>query len=129
MQAELQRLFGVTVDYSLALSGMNHVITMLYIDMNKSFIFVHVAKSQSRYYFALRTGRHDRFKYVYMYIAACIDGFQACGHPVNVVDATHLKDKYKCVNFVATTNDGNERIFPLVVAYVTLKMIKHGHGL
>ncbi|XP_057803379.1 uncharacterized protein LOC131018682 [Salvia miltiorrhiza] len=41
--------------------------------------------------------------------------FLSSGRPVVVIDATHLKGKYKGVMFVVVTKDGNEQVFPLAV--------------
>lgn len=56
---------------------------------------------------ALQTDRYGCFKHAYMYIVPWINGFRICGRSIIVVDATHLKDKYKSVMFIAATTDGN----------------------
>lgn len=52
------------------------------------------------------------FQYCYFSLDACARAFRAC-RPVIVIDATHLKGKYKGVMFVASTKDANEQIVPL----------------
>lgn len=56
---------------------------------------------------------HDHsFQYSYFSLAACVRAFRSCS-PVIVIDARHLKGKYKGVLFDASTKDGNEHIVPL----------------
>lgn len=52
------------------------------------------------------------FQYCYFSLNASARAFRAC-RPVIVIDATHLKGKYKGVMFVASTKDSNEQIVPL----------------
>ncbi|XP_008231512.1 PREDICTED: uncharacterized protein LOC103330684 [Prunus mume] len=48
-----------------------------------------------------------------MEVGACIKGFRSSMLLVIVVDATHLKSKYKGVMFVANAFDDNRNIYPL----------------
>ncbi|XP_057775225.1 uncharacterized protein LOC130994208 [Salvia miltiorrhiza] len=63
----------------------------------------------------LETDGDGVFRYCFLALGACIHSFLSSGRPVIVVDATHLKGKYKGVMFVAVTKDGNEQVFPLAV--------------
>lgn len=60
----------------------------------------------------LQTCDDQTFQYCYFSLAACVRAFRTC-RPAIVIDATHLKGKYKGVLFVASTKDANEQIVPL----------------
>ncbi|XP_057808742.1 uncharacterized protein LOC131023217 [Salvia miltiorrhiza] len=63
----------------------------------------------------VETDGNDVFKYCFMALSASIRDFLSSGCPIIVVDATHLKEKYKGVMFVVVSKDGNEQVFPLAV--------------
>ncbi|KAH6757743.1 hypothetical protein C2S51_038651 [Perilla frutescens var. frutescens] len=120
MRMKLQREFGVRVDYTRALVGRNHAIRMIYGDSDKSFQLLPpylymLEQSNPGSVVELQTDAVGQFEYVYMALAASINGFASYGRSVIVVDGTHLKGKYKGIMFVAATKDGNEQIYPLVV--------------
>ena len=48
-----------------------------------------------------------------MALGSSVIGFQKCIRPVIAVDACHLKGRYKGRLFIATSMDGNGRIFPI----------------
>lgn len=60
----------------------------------------------------LQTSDDSSFEYCFFCLAASIRAFSAC-RPIIVIDATHLKGKFRGVMFVASTKDGNEQIVPL----------------
>lgn len=62
----------------------------------------------------LRTHADGSFEYCYFSLFVCSVAFHTC-QPVVVIDATHLKGKYKGVMSVASTKDANEHIVPLGV--------------
>ncbi|XP_057803635.1 uncharacterized protein LOC131018968 [Salvia miltiorrhiza] len=120
MAAQLQREYGFHVDYSAAYAGRNHAIKLIYGDPDKSFqlipSYLHMVQHcNPDSIIDLETNGDDVFKYCFMALGACIRGFLSSGRPVVVIDATHLKGKYKGVMFVAVTKDGNEQVFPLAV--------------
>ncbi|XP_057790698.1 protein FAR1-RELATED SEQUENCE 5-like [Salvia miltiorrhiza] len=120
MLAQLQRQFGIQVDYKTALMGRNYAVSMIYGDTDRSFqqlpsyLFM-VQQANPGTVVELQTDSSNCFQYVFMALSASISGFLASGRLVIVVDGTHLKGKYKGIMFVAATKDGNEQIFPLVV--------------
>lgn len=120
MQHQLLREYGIEVEYQLTLSARNQAISMVYGDPNKSFQLLPsylymVKKCNPDSIVDLETESDDRFKYCFMAFGACVTAFRSCCRPVIVVDATHLKGKYKGVMFVAVTMDGNDQVFPLAV--------------
>ncbi|WRX11670.1 Transposase [Theobroma cacao] len=46
-------------------------------------------------------------------ISSCIRGFSAVMRPIVAIDATHLKDRFNGILFVAVCKDANEQIYPL----------------
>ncbi|WRX12419.1 Transposase [Theobroma cacao] len=50
---------------------------------------------------AVATDEAERFKYYFWAYEACIRGFRDVIHPMVAIDATHLKDRFKGVLFVA----------------------------
>ncbi|KAK2646607.1 hypothetical protein Ddye_021802 [Dipteronia dyeriana] len=48
-----------------------------------------------------------------MSIGALIKGFRMCMHQVIAVDGTHLKGRFWGTMFVATSQDGNEHVYPI----------------
>ena len=59
----------------------------------------------------------QKFKYLFVALGACIEGFKAM-RKVIAVDGTFLKTKYKGTLIVATTQDGNYHQYPLALAVV-----------
>ncbi|KAA0052241.1 protein FAR1-RELATED SEQUENCE 3-like [Cucumis melo var. makuwa] len=62
-----------------------------------------------------------------MALSAFISGWQHC-RPVNSIDGTSLKNKYRGTLLSASTPDANDQIFPLAFCVVILRMIPHGFG-
>ena len=58
-----------------------------------------------------------RFKYAFMSLKACIDGWKYL-RKVLVVDGTHMFGKYKGVLLSASGQDANSRVFPIAFAVV-----------
>ena len=57
------------------------------------------------------------FKYFFMALGACIEGFKAM-RKVIAVDGTFLKTKYRGTMIVATAQDGNYHQYTLAFAVV-----------
>ncbi|RID78706.1 hypothetical protein BRARA_A01502 [Brassica rapa] len=60
---------------------------------------------------------NTRFKYAFMSLKACIDGWKHL-RKVLVVDGTHMFGKYKGVLLSASGQDANSRVFPIAFAVV-----------
>ncbi|KAK2663535.1 hypothetical protein Ddye_002109 [Dipteronia dyeriana] len=52
-----------------------------------------------------------------MSLGASLIGFRRCMHPVIAVDGTCLKGRFGGTMFVATTQDGNEQVYPIAFGY------------
>ena len=66
---------------------------------------------------AYETDTEGHFKYCFMAIGACIEGWKYC-RPNISVDGTFLKSKYGGTLLAASTIDGNNQIFPLAFSIV-----------
>ncbi|KAL0716908.1 hypothetical protein Bca4012_066230 [Brassica carinata] len=62
-------------------------------------------------------GVGHRFKYMFMALAASIEGFKFM-RKVVIVDGTHLRGKYADCLLTASAQDGNYQVFPLAIAVV-----------
>jgi len=58
-----------------------------------------------------------RFKYLFIALGACIEGFRAM-RKVIVVDATHLKTVYGGMLVIATAQDPNHHHYPLAFGII-----------
>ncbi|KAI9197004.1 hypothetical protein LWI28_028944 [Acer negundo] len=56
-----------------------------------------------------------------MSLGSSIRGFWRCMHHVIAVDGTHLKGRFGGTMFVATAQDGNEQVYPIVFGYDDLE--------
>ncbi|KAK2665796.1 hypothetical protein Ddye_004370 [Dipteronia dyeriana] len=52
-----------------------------------------------------------------MSIGASLGGFRTCMRSVIAVDGTNLKGRFRGTVFVATTQDGNEQVYPIAFGY------------
>ncbi|XP_018487547.2 uncharacterized protein LOC108858060 [Raphanus sativus] len=62
-------------------------------------------------------GGGHRFKYMFLALGACVEGYKYM-RKVVVVDGTHLKGRYAGCLLTASAEDGNHQIFPLACAVV-----------
>ncbi|XP_017982399.1 PREDICTED: uncharacterized protein LOC108663297 [Theobroma cacao] len=62
---------------------------------------------------AVATDEEERFKYYFWSYGACIRGFRDVTRLTVVIDATHLKGRFKGVLFVAICKDVNECVYPV----------------
>ncbi|KAK2645357.1 hypothetical protein Ddye_020552 [Dipteronia dyeriana] len=72
----------------------------------------------------IETDRKNRFKYGFMVLGVCIEGFNTIIRQVIVVDATHLKSKTKGVVLVIVCKDGNDMIYPLAFGFANFECSK-----
>ncbi|KAK2641263.1 hypothetical protein Ddye_023026, partial [Dipteronia dyeriana] len=63
-----------------------------------------------------------KFLYVFMSIGASLRGFRTCIRPVIVVDGTYLKGQFRGTMFVATTQDGNEQVYPIAFGHASIEV-------
>ncbi|CAN7030398.1 unnamed protein product [Brassica oleracea var. botrytis] len=62
-------------------------------------------------------GIGHRFKYMFLALAASIEGYRFM-RKIVIVDGTHLRGKYAGCLLTASAKDGNYQVFPLAVAVV-----------
>ncbi|XP_065869154.1 uncharacterized protein [Euphorbia lathyris] len=65
----------------------------------------------------LSNPNHKMFKRVFWSFKPCIDGFNHC-KPILLIDATFLYGKFSHTLLIASTIDGNNRIYPVAFAIV-----------
>lgn len=63
------------------------------------------------------TDSKDRFKYGFMALGVCLQGFSRVIRPVIAIDATHLTGSVKGVLLTASAKDGNEQAYPLAFGF------------
>ncbi|XP_038701808.1 uncharacterized protein LOC119998528 [Tripterygium wilfordii] len=61
----------------------------------------------------IESDHENKFKYFFMALGASFRGFRSAMRPIIDVDGTHLKGKYMGLLFVAATQDGNKKIYPV----------------
>ncbi|CAA0814968.1 MuDR family transposase [Striga hermonthica] len=114
---DMERDHGIKLKYDTALRSQNAAYDFIYGDHKKSWelllAYFHMSMKENPGTSAyIETDKDDVFEYAFISFNASA-GFLSYCRPVIVIDGTHLKGKYKGILFVATTNDGNEQIFPL----------------
>ncbi|XP_057811370.1 uncharacterized protein LOC131025588 [Salvia miltiorrhiza] len=118
IMSELLREFGVRIKYDVALRARNLNLEKIYGRIDDSFLLL------PKYLYALtqanpgtvmdfEVDENNRFKHLFLALAASITPFFFSLRPVIVVDGTHLKGKNNGILFVAVTKDANEQVFPL----------------
>lgn len=118
--SDMMENYGVSVSYEKAWRSREKAIEMVRGKPDKSYsllpMFLYMlSKTNPGSIVDLETDGKDRFKYLYMAVAASITGWQYC-KPIIVVDGTFLKAAYGGTLFTACTKDANENIFPLAFA-------------
>ncbi|XP_057779745.1 uncharacterized protein LOC130998337 [Salvia miltiorrhiza] len=121
MMLEMQRLFGIEINYSFALCARNIAIEMAYGDFGNSYqmlpSYLYMLRmSNPGTLYDLEMKDDGKFHHTFVALGQSVAAFEK-GYlrPVIVVDGTHLKERNGGILFVAVTKDGNEGIFPLAV--------------
>ncbi|XP_057803157.1 uncharacterized protein LOC131018454 [Salvia miltiorrhiza] len=121
MISEMQRLFGIEINYSFALRARNIAIEMTYGDFGNSYqmlpSYLYMLRmSNPGTLYDLEMKDDGKFHHMFVALGQSVAAFEK-GYlrPVIVVDGTHLKGRNGGILFVAVTKDGNEAIFPLAV--------------
>ncbi|KAK2638385.1 hypothetical protein Ddye_026180 [Dipteronia dyeriana] len=65
----------------------------------------------------LRCNEDDKFLYFFISLGGSLRGFRRCLRPVIAVDGTHLKERFRGTMFFATTQDGNDQVYPIAFSY------------
>ncbi|XP_057808460.1 uncharacterized protein LOC131022936 [Salvia miltiorrhiza] len=125
MMSEMQRLFGIEINYSFALRARNITIEMTYGDFGNSYqmlpSYLYMLRmSNPGTLYDLEMKDDGKFHHMFVALGQSVAAFEK-GYlrPVIVVDGTHLKGRNGGILFVAVTKDGNEAIFSLAVGLGT----------
>ena len=114
--------YGVSMSYDKAYRSREKALEMIrgkpdesYAKLPKYLHMIKVTNPGSVTDFV--TNSDGNFKYMYMALAASIQGWIHC-KPIVVVDGTYLTSTHKGTLITACTMDANEQIFPLAFAIV-----------
>ncbi|KAK2644723.1 hypothetical protein Ddye_019918 [Dipteronia dyeriana] len=72
----------------------------------------------------IETDRKNRFKYGFMALVACIEGFNTVIRQVIAVDTTHLKSNTRGILLVVVCKYGNEMIYALAFLFANYECSK-----
>ncbi|XP_050936236.1 uncharacterized protein LOC127144368 [Cucumis melo] len=113
---------GVNVSYYKAWRAKELVMNSLNGEAKESYalipnFFMKLKEINPGSFTAYETDTEGHFKYCFMAIGACIEGWKYC-RPNISVDGTFLKSKYGGTLLTASTIDGNNQIFPLAFSIV-----------
>ncbi|CAL2238953.1 unnamed protein product [Prunus armeniaca] len=118
IKKDVKQNFGVSISYSTAWRSRELAFKRIRGSAEESYSLLpsycyELERTNPGTLTYIETDAADHFLYFFMAIGACIRGFKWSMRPVIVVDATHLKCKYRGVLFVATAFDGNRNIYPV----------------
>ncbi|XP_010468591.1 PREDICTED: uncharacterized protein LOC104748685 [Camelina sativa] len=107
---------GVNISYSTTLRGKNQAITDLRGSSEDSYkmlyCYLHMLEKVNEGIITrVELDEKERFKYLFIYLGASIEGFQVM-RKVIIVDATWLKNGYGGVLIFASTQDPNHHHYP-----------------
>ena len=129
IMSDMRDKHGINLTYNKAYRSKDRALESVFGDPWESFkmlpaYFHMLEKSNPGTKTKIATGRNNRFKYGFMALGACIEGFNTVIRPVIAVDATHLKSKTGGVLLVAVCKDGNEMIYPLAFGFANSECSK-----
>ncbi|KAK1586655.1 hypothetical protein Q3G72_004644 [Acer saccharum] len=113
---------GVHLLYNKANQARLHALKIQYGDPLKSFqtlpaYFYMLKQANPGTLTNIETDSKDRFKYGFMAIGVCLQGFSRVIRPVVSIDATHLTGSVKGVLLIASAKDGDSKIYPLAFGF------------
>ena len=120
--AEMESQHGVQLLYNKANRARLHALKIQYGDPLKSFqtlpaYFYMLKQANPGTLTNIETDSKDRFKYGFMAIGVCLQGFIRVIRPVVSIDATHLTGSLKGVLLIASAKDGDSKIYPLAFGF------------
>lgn len=113
----VQRKFGVPPSYSTCWRGRNEAVNELRGDPEEgykqlySYLYM-LEKANLGTITDVKLDEEGRFKYVFIALGACIEGFESM-RKVLIVDSTFLKTCYGGVLMIATAQDPNRHTYPI----------------
>ena len=117
--------YGVSMSYDKAYRSREKALEMIRGKADESYAklpkYLHrIKETNSGLVTNFVTKCDENFKYMYMALAASIQGWIHC-KPIVVVDGTYLTSAHKGTLITTYTMDANEQIFPLAFAIVDLE--------
>ncbi|XP_048596358.1 uncharacterized protein LOC106422330 [Brassica napus] len=103
----------VALDYAKGSSGASYNLLPTYLEK----LVMANPGSITQIHTEYADGIGHRFKYMFMALAASIEGYRFM-RKVVIVDGSHLRGKYAGCLLTASAQDGNYQVFPLAVAVV-----------
>ncbi|KAK0573057.1 hypothetical protein LWI29_002395 [Acer saccharum] len=124
--ADMKTMYGIQIMYSKAHDALQYALSLTYGTHEESFqllpSFAYVLEQQNPGTITdLQCADDGKFLYFFMSLGSSIRGFRRCMRPVIAVDGTHLKGRFGGTMFVATTQDGNEQVYPIAFGYGDLE--------
>nr|VDC75622.1 unnamed protein product [Brassica rapa] len=104
----------VALDYAKGSSGASYNLLPTYLEK----LVMANPGTLTEVHTEFTEGIGHRFKYMFLALAASIEGYQFM-RKVVIVDVTHLRGKYAGCLLTASAQDGNYQVFPLAVAVKT----------
>jgi MULE transposase domain/SWIM zinc finger len=119
---------GINLQYHTAYRGKAKALANLHGDFDASYSKIpslirkiqSTVPSCSSELILLQEGDKKRFLKCFLCYEACAKAFYYC-RPVLVLDATHIKNKYKGVVLAACSMDGNNEIVPIAFALTDIE--------
>ncbi|KAK3230056.1 hypothetical protein Dsin_001937 [Dipteronia sinensis] len=129
IMTDMKDKHGINLTYNKAYRSKDRALHSVFGDPWESFktlpsYFHMLEKSNPRTKTKNENDRKNRFKYGFMALGACIEGFNTVIRPIIAVDATHLKSMTKGVLLVTVCKDGNEMIYPLAFGFANSECSK-----
>ncbi|KAK4840612.1 hypothetical protein QYF36_013744 [Acer negundo] len=120
--ADMKTMYGIQVMYSKAHDALQYALSLTYGTHEESLkllpSFAYVLEQQNPSTITdLQCADDDTFLYFFISLGSLIKGFQRCMRLVIAVDDTHLKGRFRGTMFIATAQDGNERVYPIAFGY------------
>ncbi|XP_017980988.1 PREDICTED: uncharacterized protein LOC108663016 [Theobroma cacao] len=115
---EINRKWGLQCLYGKAWQAKEYAESLVFGSLEESFqllpsYFHMLERENPNTISCVATDGEQRFKYCFWVFGSCIRGFSAVMRPVVIIDATHMKGRFKGILFVALFKDANEQIYPL----------------
>ncbi|TYK02872.1 protein FAR1-RELATED SEQUENCE 4 [Cucumis melo var. makuwa] len=116
---------GINISYQKAWRAKEHMVKILHGDTVESYaliprFFDKLVESNPGTCTALEMDDSGHFKFCFMAFGASIEGWKYC-KPIIYVDGKFLKCKFGGILLTASSQDGNNQIFPLAFTIVDSK--------
>lgn len=121
--ADVKKAYGRTITYRQAWIGCNRGVEHSRGSSEDSYQYLvgysHMLEKHNPGTFTrIESDDGDVFKYYFMAIGVCLEGFKTCARPAFAVDGTHLTGEHQGMLLSAVGFDGNENLFPFAFGIV-----------